>query len=82
VLIPNAQSACGHDVHGRTEQLGELVLEVQQVEERAAGLELDEEADVPVVVLIAAGNGPEHGDGPSMVPARQSFDRVAMMLDE
>src|SRR3546814_13402659 len=65
VVVTILQTAGGHDVHRHTEQVLERILEVHQVEQGRAGLELDQEIDVARARVIAAGNRPEQGAAPS-----------------
>jgi hypothetical protein len=53
VAVSGLQAAGRHDVDRDAEEFAEFVLEVQEVEQGAAGLEVDEEVDVAAGVVFA-----------------------------
>jgi hypothetical protein len=46
VVVPGLQAADRHDVDRDSEELAELVLQVQEIEQGAARLEVDQDVDV------------------------------------
>src|SRR3546814_11731489 len=81
VVVTILQTAGGHDVHRHTEQVLERILEVHQVEQGRAGLELDQEIDVARARVIAAGNRPEPADPPSEMPPDALSESLPLLVD-
>ena len=80
--VSRLEGALRHDIDVGAEQASELVLQVQQVEQRTARLELHQEVDVTRVRLIATSNGPKHRHTPPPVTPNGSGDLVSLGLDE
>jgi len=74
VVIAIEEPAGGHDINRSLEQHGESVLEMDEVEQRAVRLELDEEIDVARGVLVAASHRSEHGDRSSVMQLGERDD--------
>src|SRR5437868_4418356 len=55
---------------------------MEQIEQGAAGLEVDEEVDVAVLTLVPPGNRTEDRNGAAAVPARERVNRFAVRLHE
>jgi len=64
------------------EKLLEFSVEAQKVEQGASRQEIDEEVDVAVVALLAAGDRTEQSHPDAMVPCGDRPDGVAVLLDE
>jgi len=82
VLISGLQSPSRHDVHTPTQQLFQLILEMEKVKERASRFKLDEEVDVTVRVILTAGYRTKERNGMSAVATRGSADRVPLIADQ
>lgn len=63
-----ADAAVAEHVHVGFEEVFEVLPEPDEVEQAAAGLHLDEQVDVAVLLLLAAGGRPEDADVAGSVP--------------
>ena len=71
------QPTCGHDVDVATQQGLQVVLQVCEVEQRTAGLEVNEKVDVALRAVIASGDRTEDGDRPAVMATHECRDLVA-----
>ena len=77
MVVAILQSANRHDVNPSTQERLERFLEIHQVEQRTSGVELDQEIEVAVSVVIAAGDRPEQRNTSSVVAPNEFVDLVA-----
>jgi hypothetical protein len=80
--VSRFQPARRDNVDGMTEELKQFVAQVEQVEEIARRLELDQEVEIARRCLLTPGDGTEEGDRPSLVTTSGSFDVTAAVLHE
>lgn len=77
-----AEDLLGPDVHRDTKELGELDLQRLHVEQRASGLELDEQVDVAVGPVLASGGGTEDARFGGAVPLTRRKHLAAPTLED
>jgi hypothetical protein len=82
VLVPRFEAADRYDVDRYPEELGEFVLEVQEIEQGATRLEVDQEVDVAPGAVLIPRRRPEDGDRPAAVTPGQSGDLGPVLVDE
>jgi hypothetical protein len=82
VFVAGLETAGGYDVDRVPEELLQFVLEVEEVEQGAARLELDEEVDVAGLVVIPPSDRAEDGDRSPSVPVHGVGDRSSVLLDQ
>ena len=79
--VPGLEPTQRHHIDPSAEQGCKGILQLGKVEQRAAGLELDEEVDVAVPCLLAAGYRAEQRNGATLVVHDECLDPVAVRLD-
>lgn len=69
------------DIDSLSEELSEGLLEIHEIEQRAARLELDEEVDVAVRRIVTTSDRPEQRDRAATMTANDLVDLVPLRLD-
>lgn len=82
MIVTRLQRTYGNDVNPPAQNLRELVLQPQQVEERAARLEFNQKVDVAPVRRVAPRYRAEDRDSPTAVARHGGLDHFLMVLDE
>lgn len=82
MLVPGGEPARGNDIDRHAQQLGEFVVQMEEIKQRTARLELDQKVDVALVAVVVARDRTEERDGPSSMPSNGGFELRAMLLDE
>ena len=81
-VIPWLQARDGDHVNRTTQELLELVLEMEKVEQGAAGLKLHEKVGITRLVVGSTGDRAKERDRDAAVPASRILDRLAPLLDQ
>jgi hypothetical protein len=81
LAVPGLEPAKRHHIDPSAEQRCKGVLQFGEVEQRAAGPEVDQEVDVAVQGLLAAGDRAEQRNGATLVAHDECLDPVAVRLD-
>lgn len=69
------------DIDSLSEELSEGLLEIHEIEQRAARLELDEEVDVAVCRIVTTSDRSEQRDRAATMTANDLVDLVPLRLD-
>jgi hypothetical protein len=81
IAVPGLETAQRHDIDPSAEQRCKGILQFGEVEQRAAGLEVDQEVDVALPCLLAAGDRAEQRNRATLVAHDECLDPVAVRLD-
>jgi len=81
-IVPGLEATDGYHVHRTPEQFLQVILPMEEVEQRAARLELHEEVGVPSVGLRSDRQGAKQRDRNTVVSARDDPLGVAMCLNK
>jgi hypothetical protein len=71
----------GEDIHTTPEELFEILLEPDKIQERPVVLHLDQQIDIAVGSVIAAGDGTEDAHVPRAVPGGNAQDLVTVLVN-
>ena len=82
MVVSILQAAGRHHVDRHAEERLQSLLEVHEVEQRAALVELDEEVDVARLRLFPTSHRPEQGNGVGAMLPDEVIDLITTVLDE
>ena len=82
VRVARLQSANRNDIDGKTKQRRELVLEMEQVEQRTADFEVNEEVNVARGRVFTSGDRAKECRGPAPVLSHERVDLVSSCFDD